>query len=38
VASTLADPAGADLVARWISSISTCDAGGGGGCHAAAAP
>ncbi|MEQ1801423.1 MAG: PQQ-dependent sugar dehydrogenase [Gammaproteobacteria bacterium] len=33
--SALADAAGAQLISSWISQIQACDAGGGGGCHAA---
>jgi len=32
--STLADPAGAQMVSGWITELTACDAGGGGGCHA----
>jgi uncharacterized repeat protein (TIGR03806 family) len=34
VGSTLADPAGAELLSTWISQTQACETGGGGGCHA----
>jgi uncharacterized repeat protein (TIGR03806 family) len=34
VGSSLADPAGVQLVWGWIGQIPDCEAGGGGGCHA----